>query len=113
MEMLLNWLSLAATVGLTMSQPEFDCQKCGACCSFKWSWPILRRDRSDAGGIPKEMLRDDYPLMKTEECGRCIALRGIVGESVSCGVYEARPSACKAFKTGSVLCLEARAVKGL
>lgn len=91
----------------------FDCQKCGACCSYKWSWPVLKRDKSDASEIPKEMIRDDYPLMKTDECGRCIALEGSVGCFVGCRVYEVRPDACKAFKAGSALCLEARAAKGI
>ena len=100
-------------VGLTMSQPEFDCQKCGACCSYKWSWPVLKRDRSDARDIPDWMQRKDYPLMKTDRGGRCVALRGIVGSMVSCAVYGSRPKACVEFKPGSALCLEARAAKGI
>jgi len=85
----------------------YDCQSCGACCSHKWSWPILRRDRSDAVGIPEEMIRQDLPLLKTTG-GRCIALTGKVGVSTGCSIYVARPSACRAFVAGSVLCLEAR-----
>ena len=91
---------------------NYDCQACGACCSHKWSWPVLRRDRADAELIPAVMLRSDYPLMKTIE-GRCIALTGRVGESTGCSIYEARPSACRAFTPGSALCLEARHSAGL
>jgi Fe-S-cluster containining protein len=89
-----------------MSQ-EFDCQSCGACCSYKWSWPVLKKDRSDAVKIPKEMLREDYPLMKTKN-SRCVALEGTVGKCVSCKIYNGRPDACRKFLPGSFLCLEAR-----
>lgn len=68
---------------------------------------MLRRDRSDAAGIPEEMLRQDYPLMKTEN-SRCVALEGKVGACVSCKIYESRPEACRKFLPGSFLCLEAR-----
>lgn len=90
----------------------YDCQSCGACCCFKWSWPVLRKDRSDATGIPKDMLREDYPLMKTTN-NRCIALAGTVGKSVRCTVYENRPVSCQKFIAGSTLCKEAREKAGL
>jgi Fe-S-cluster containining protein len=90
----------------------YDCQSCGACCSHKWSWPVLRRDRSDAVGIPPEMVRHDYPLLRTEG-NRCVALTGDVGVSTGCSIYEARPDACRSFTPGSVLCLEARKAIGL
>lgn len=90
---------------------SFDCQSCGACCSHKSTWPILKRDRSDAAAIPFDMLRFDLPLMKTTG-SRCVALEGVVGSCVSCKIYEARPSACRSFKAGSPLCLEAREAKG-
>ena len=96
---------------MTVSE-EYDCQSCGACCSHKWSWPVLRRDRADAIGIPAEMMRDDYPLMKTFN-NRCAALTGSVGVSTGCSIYMARPAACRAFKSGSALCLEAREAKGI
>jgi hypothetical protein len=90
-----------------MEQIEFECKSCGACCSFKWSWPVLKRDRSDATNIPSDMIRTDYPLMKTEN-NRCIALDGKVGESVCCKVYNDRPNSCRRFEPGSDLCKEAR-----
>lgn len=86
---------------------ELDCKSCGACCCFKWSWPVLRRDRSDATRIPAEMQREDYPLMVTTD-NRCIALEGKVGDKVCCKVYNDRPNSCRNFKPGSELCLEAR-----
>jgi len=90
----------------------YDCKTCGACCCFKWSWPILKRDRSDATGIPAEMQREDYPLMKTTN-NRCIALEGKVGETVCCMVYPNRPKSCQQFVAGSELCKEARRKEGL
>jgi Fe-S-cluster containining protein len=74
---------------------------------------VLRRDRSDATGIPAEYLRTDYPLLKTDPCGRCIALRGEVGRGVACAIYEHRPNACRSFQPGSTLCLEARQSQNL
>ena len=68
---------------------------------------MLRRDRSDAAGIPAEMVRPDLPLLRTIG-SRCIALQGTVGACVSCKIYEARPQACRNFQPGSPLCLEAR-----
>lgn len=68
---------------------------------------MLKRDRSDAAGIPVEMLRVDYPLMKTVN-NRCVALSGEVGKCVSCTIYRDRPTACSKFVAGSMLCIEAR-----
>jgi Fe-S-cluster containining protein len=90
----------------------YDCKTCGACCCFKWSWPILKRDRSDATGIPNDMQREDYPLMKTTN-NRCIALEGTVGETVCCMVYPNRPKSCANFVVGSELCKEARRKENL
>jgi len=90
----------------------YDCQSCGACCSHRWSWPLLKKDRSDAKNIPKELVREDYPLMKTIN-NRCVALSGEIGCNVSCNIYNDRPSACQKFESGSDLCKEARANAGL
>jgi Fe-S-cluster containining protein len=84
-----------------------DCRTCGACCCFRWSWPVLRRDRADAVGIPGEMVRSDLPLMRTVG-DRCVALSGVPGVEVACLVYNGRPEACRRFVPGSALCLEAR-----
>ena len=91
---------------------EPDCRTCGACCSMRWSWPVLRRDRADAVGIPAWMQRRDYPLLCSNG-DRCVALCGRVGALTWCGIYEVRPDACRRFSPGSALCLEARAKHGL
>lgn len=85
----------------------YDCQSCGACCAYKWSWPVLRRDKSDAVNIPSEMIHEKYPLMKTEG-NRCVALCGEIGKKVSCSIYRDRPISCQKFEVGSDLCKEAR-----
>jgi Fe-S-cluster containining protein len=90
----------------------YDCRSCGACCDYKWSWPILKKDKSDAVKIPKDMQRDDYPLLKTNH-NRCVALFGTVGDCVGCSIYENRPHACQQFEIGSTLCKEARSKKNM
>jgi hypothetical protein len=50
---------------------------------------------------------------------RCMALRGEIGKSVSCAIYEWRPSACREFAPlasvgkGDDACTEARRRHGL
>jgi Fe-S-cluster containining protein len=50
---------------------------------------------------------------------RCVALRGTIGVSVSCAIYEFRPSACREFAPlaalgrGDEACNEARRRHGL
>ncbi|MEI6033534.1 MAG: YkgJ family cysteine cluster protein [Verrucomicrobiae bacterium] len=95
-----------------MNESIPDCRKCGACCSMRWSWPVLRRDRSDAAGIPRWMQCDGLPLMRTNN-GRCVALAGKVGSPVECSIYVDRPAACRAFVPGGMLCLEARKKFGM
>jgi len=58
------------------------------------------------------MTRTDYPLMKTID-SRCVALTGVIGESVGCSIYANRPDACRKFAPGSALCIEARIKRGI
>ena len=50
---------------------------------------------------------------------RCVALRGIIGQSVSCAIYEFRPAACRDFAplaavgSGDEACNDARRRHGL
>jgi Fe-S-cluster containining protein len=43
----------------------------------------------------------------------CTALDGLVKEECSCGIYEARPRACREFAPGSEVCIAAREEAGL
>ena len=45
--------------------------------------------------------------------GHCIALEGELGKSVSCSIYDDRPSACRQFEAGSESCLHLREKAGL
>lgn len=49
----------------------------------------------------------------------CVALKGIIGKSTSCGIYDQRPNCCRIFKASfedgdrNESCEEARLSKGL
>lgn len=76
------------------------CQSCGACCvSLRVSFPVDEVDGC-LGGLVPQALTESYgssACMRTMADGRCVALRGIVGEEVSCAIYELRPSSCREF----------------
>jgi Fe-S-cluster containining protein len=44
---------------------------------------------------------------------RCEALRGTVGQCVTCAVYDQRPSPCRDLTLGSAQCQQARVAYGL
>ena len=79
------------------------CLGCGACCahlrvSFYWSEadPVL------GGIVPVELTEKLTPFVRcmqgtNQPNPRCTALDGIVGQSVSCSVYEQRPTPCQEF----------------
>jgi Fe-S-cluster containining protein len=82
---------------------ENPCQTCGACCAY---YRIsLYPDESAAvpgGMVPLELTEQVTPhllCMKGTNSypPRCIALRGEVGQQVSCAIYELRPSICREF----------------
>jgi Fe-S-cluster containining protein len=98
------------------------CQRCCACCATYCV--SFHRDEIDAGQIPAGLTE---PLTVTTVCMRgtgaqpvrCIALRGEIGESVSCAIYEYRPGACSEFAPlaaigrGDEACDDARRRHGL
>ena len=57
--------------------------------------------------------------MRTDRRGRCVALRGEIGNPVACLIYESRPAACREFAPlaavgrGDASCDEARQRCGL
>ncbi len=78
---------------------DLDCQKCGACCAGQVvillptdTVPIHMRD----GRFMKQMN------------GRCVALDGRVGVSVSCSIYESRPEECSVLPAGCWACVAIR-----
>lgn len=100
------------------------CTHCGACCayfrvSFYWA------EEEDGGGtVPvaaTEKLNDFFCCMKgtNQPHPRCMHLQGDIGKTVSCGIYEKRPSPCREFEQSweygqpNEACDRARAAHGL
>jgi Fe-S-cluster containining protein len=79
------------------------CVQCGACCaffrvSFYWEETTLANPQ----GVPQaltEKLSDFLQCMQGSNRPepRCIALRGKIGEEVSCAIYAQRSSTCREF----------------
>lgn len=103
----------------------FDCQRCGACCRNPLSnrregvhvWVevepdevLLRRPRW-AKWLRRD--RDGVVHLRLVDDGRCVALRGRIGESVRCEIYEVRPRPCRRVEAGSDECRELRREAGL
>lgn len=98
------------------------CQYCGACCAtLRVSFPSDELD-DHAGGCVPQRLTEAYGnvvTMRTTADGCCVALRGVVGVSACCAIYELRPSTCREFAPlaslgrGDDACDEARRRRGL
>lgn len=103
------------------------CQSCGACCAtFRVSFYCGEQD-GESGGIgmiPAGLVTQITQVMAcmrgTEIAPRrCVALRGEIGSSVSCSIYEFRPSPCRDFAPladfgrGDEACADARKRHGL
>ena len=79
------------------------CQSCGACCaSFRVSFPGDEVDAAPGGRVPEALVEPvggDLVCMRgtASSPSRCVALRGIIGQSVSCAIYEFRPVVCRDF----------------
>ncbi|MCK6523678.1 YkgJ family cysteine cluster protein [Myxococcota bacterium] len=106
---------------------KLDCMRCGACC-------CNAQANVDAGSVdyipvndPKSrLLRDNTlnkryvvhnaegePHLRLDPSGRCNALRGRLGYSVFCVIYQDRPGGCKRVQAGDKECERARREKGL
>ncbi len=103
--------------------PQNPCLHCGACCTvFRASFYWAEADDATPGGVPAALTVRVGSLrraMRRGPDGRCAALRGEPGRSVSCAIYDRRPSVCRGFEPhwqagceGS-RCLEARRRLGL
>jgi len=93
--------------------PAFDCQSCGACCSYAADWPRFSTEEDEElDRIPAELVAPEQSGMRCEG-NRCSALRGEVGKGTACGIYEIRPHVCRVCMPGDDDCLMARAAHGL
>ena len=102
-----------------------DCQNCGACCTN----PAENRVEGFADWVqidPRDVIlqrprhknlfvlnNDGEPHMRLDPAGRCVALRGKLGQEVSCAIYPIRPRACQRLEAGSPRCLEYRQERGV
>ncbi len=91
----------------------YDCAKCGACCEgldvdLVWSDQSVPEDMT-------ERTTDNIDLfkMRQNKDGSCVALCGNIGKSVSCSIYENRPSVCREFEPGNLQCQQSRRFIGL
>ena len=99
-----------------VTAPADVCRRCGACCaffrvSFYWAEAPLH-------GLPEEFCEPLTPHLVSmagtnRAAPRCCALRGEVGDPVTCLVYESRPSPCREVRPGDERCAKARAGHGL
>ncbi|NNF00150.1 MAG: YkgJ family cysteine cluster protein [Pyrinomonadaceae bacterium] len=91
--------------------PVPDCLDCGVCCSAVLTVQVAKSDPT-----PDELLWEitiegknrsvtvDKTMRRIGENGRCIALEGELGKSISCNIYEKRPNLCRLFDAGSDKC---------
>jgi Fe-S-cluster containining protein len=100
--------------------------RCGACCcnpeenrreGFGY-WveieprdAILRRSKL----VARLVTHDDegVPHLRLDDQGRCVALRGKLGNAVRCSIYADRPRACRRVEAGSERCLQYRAERDI
>ena len=91
----------------------FQCQACGACCSYSAEWPrFTTEDDADLDRIPLDYVDDSLGRMRCIG-DRCAALVGEVGVATSCRIYDIRPDVCRACEPGDDECRTARRRFGL
>lgn len=79
------------------------CLSCGVCCAhFRVAFYSGEIAGPTGGSVPPELVSQVGPLracMKgTEQGGRCVALRGTLGQpGIACAIYAQRPSPCRQF----------------
>jgi uncharacterized protein len=108
------------------AQAEYDCTRCGACCTnpsenvregYRWYVAIEPNDallrRKDLVKKLAVLDEEGAPHLRLDRDGRCLALQGSIGASVSCRIYAHRPSPCRRVEAGSPLCLGYRRDVGL
>ncbi|WP_337268786.1 YkgJ family cysteine cluster protein [Oryzifoliimicrobium ureilyticus] len=92
---------------------DFDCQSCGACCSYSSEWPRFSLESDEALElIPEQYRSADQSGMRCEG-ERCLALSGKIGEATACMIYAVRPDVCRACLPGDPECLIAREAHGI
>lgn len=96
-----------------------DCTRCGACCAFyRVDFHRLDCDDVHGGFVPVGWtlpLNASLVRMRGSDAfpPRCAALRGELGQAVSCAIYTHRPGPCRELEAGSEACLKARRRHGI
>ena len=105
---------------------EYDCTRCGACCHLPDAHRVL--DATDYVEVrpSDELSRNSKlvrrfvvlndagePHMRMDGSLRCAALRGTLGRSAECVIYEERPAGCRRFEAGSDRCQQYRRERGV
>lgn len=91
----------------------YDCQACGACCSYSADWPRFSMESDETLAlIPEKFVSADLSGMRCDG-QRCMALSGEIGKFVACTIYDVRPEVCRACMPGDPECLMAREEHGL
>lgn len=86
-----------------MSVAVASCLNCGACCAaFRVDFHEVDLANESSSGVPKtfavHVIGATYRMCGTDEAPpRCVALKGEVGVSVACSIYENRPGPCRDF----------------
>ena len=92
---------------------DSPCQACGACCAYSANWPrFSTEDDAALDRIPPDLVNARGSGMRCDG-DRCTALKGKVGESCSCTIYEVRPEVCRTCMPGDAECAMARRKWGL
>ena len=79
------------------------CLTCGACCAqFRISFYWAETDPAWEQRVPPELVEQISPFLcamkgTNNKNPRCVALQGVVGNQVSCLIYNFRPTACREF----------------
>jgi hypothetical protein len=99
--------------------------RCGACCAFfHTSFYYGECDDETPGGVPVELTEDASVFRRAMKgtsgtSPHCIAIEGVIGQSVRCSIYERRAQVCRdfvpSFENGEYneRCDKARALHGL
>ncbi|WP_310493459.1 YkgJ family cysteine cluster protein [Dechloromonas sp.] len=81
------------------------CTSCGACCAtYPVTFSRQELDSGSGGWVPTALTENDpvfrrcaHMLGTRGHPRRCVALKGSIGVSVSCAIYDLRPSPCRDF----------------
>ena len=107
-----------------MPRDEFDCTRCGACCTASFDddryVELGERDYKRLSSPQRNLIVITEPVrcqtgrwlrtkINSDGDQVCACLSGTVGIEVSCSIYETRPDVCRGFKVGGRYCKEARA----